>query len=154
MPSPKWIGPYTVKALLENCLSKLQEWPPKANGVYVVSKKNWRGEPKITGQILYVGGNTGKSERFTTRVGDLIADMFGFYDGKTGHHSGGQSINNYCANEKLSPLNLYLGWKKYLIHPESKSSSPSNCPRCQEIQIWKDLNPLLNKNKPSKCKWH
>ncbi len=154
MPSPQWIGPFKVKVLLENCMNKSQEWPAKDNGVYVVSKEKWRGEPKITNKILYVGGNTGKSERFATRIGDLIADMFGFYGGGTGHHSGGRSINKDCKNENLNPLNLYLGWKKYLIDPESKSSRPANCPRCHERTLYDDLKPKLNKKKPSKCPWH
>lgn len=103
---------------------------------------------------MYVGGNTGNSERFATRVGDLMADMFGFYGGDTGHHSGGQHIYEYCEKNKIHPLDLYLGWKKYLISPKSNSSVPSNCPRCQEVLLHDELDPKPNRNKPPKCKWH
>lgn len=158
MPSPKWIGPFKIKTLLENCHNKSQEWPPAANGVYVVSLKRWRGEPNRNSEAIYVGGNTGASKRFATRIGDLLADTFGFFDGGTGHHSGGQSIFGFCENKRVKPLNLFLGWKKYLIDPESKSSTPANCPRCQEILVYEYFNSknglLLNKNRPSKCKIH
>jgi hypothetical protein len=36
-----------------------------------------------------VGGNTGGAARFCTRIGDLVADMHGFFGNETGHHSGG-----------------------------------------------------------------
>ncbi len=154
MSSPVWVGLFKIRDLLENIHSANQQWPPKANGVYIISKRLWRTKPNTNSEILYVGGNTGKSERFVTRIGDLMADLFGFYGGNTGHHSGGQSINKYCHENKIHPLNLFLGWKKYLISPESKSSAPSNCSRCQEVLLHADLSPKLNKNKPSKCKWH
>lgn len=85
----RWVGPVTIDTLLENGVKGLQPWPPGADGVYLVSKKGWVRRPDRVCNPLYVGSNTGKSMRFRTRIGDLVADIFGFFvEGETGHHSG------------------------------------------------------------------
>ncbi|MCF8721780.1 hypothetical protein [Nitrospina gracilis] len=157
MSSPQWVGPFTIKQLLENCHNCEQEWPPDTNGVYVVSLKKWRGQPKRSSEVIYVGGNAGKSKRFATRIGDLFADIFGFYGGGTGHHSGGQAIYEFCNSKRTPPLELFIGWKKYLIDPKVKSSRFHNCPRCQELKLYeqfKGIGDFLNKYRPRKCKKH
>src|SRR4051794_19543171 len=65
----------------------------------VISSRNWprppkgltAGERRPLGDLHRSGGTTGKSERFRTRVGDLLADLFGFYTTTTGHHSVGDT---------------------------------------------------------------
>src|SRR5688572_23416864 len=92
-PRLMWTGPYPISDYLENAISDAKEWrrrwPPAGGAVYLVSRYAWTGAPTTEAQPLYVGGNTGGSQRFCTRIGDLVADMFGFFDGDTGHHSGG-----------------------------------------------------------------
>src|SRR5207302_830702 len=56
----------------------------------------------VDGDVLYVGGNTGDSDRFITRVGDLIADMLGFWGEQTGHHSGGIRLWEYCHKNRIN----------------------------------------------------
>ena len=135
-----WEQPFQVRDLLKNCLDDAQPWPPVNNGVYVVSQDSWRGFPKRKARILYVGGNTGKSPRFLTRVGDLIADMLGFW----WHSSGGQSLYMYCKENGLHPLDLYLGWAEGVP-----------CSRCAETEVYWALGPPeLCKKVPAGCKVH
>ena len=76
----RWNSPFRVRDLLENCLDyRKQKWPPEDNGIYLVSLNEWKNNPSKSCNPLYVGSTTGKSARFRTRVGDLIADIFGFY---------------------------------------------------------------------------
>ena len=138
-----WHGPYQIRRLLEKCLDDGQDWPGDRGGVYVITHRRWRDKPNHESGVLYVGGNTGKSQRFCTRIGDLIADVFGFYGAETGHHSGGQSIWKWCRRNHLNPLSLYIGW---LTH--------ARCNRCAEAIAYEALRPKLNKKKPAQCKEH
>ena len=139
----EWIGAYSIDALLDSFLTPLHPRPPEANGVYVISKNPWNGQPTRDCIPLYVGSNTGKSKRFRTRIGDLIADMFGFFGDDTGHHSGGQSLHAYCKENHLNPKKLYIGWVE-----------KCSCVRCMENRVYDQLKPLLNKNRPTRCKEH
>ena len=145
MKNMEWIGPYRIGQLLKNCLQyRTQAWPPDKQGVYVISKGRWKGIPNKGSVPLYVGGNTGKSARFRMRIGDLIADTYGFFkDDESGHHSGGISIHNYCKRNKIHPNKLYIGWTKEI-----------DCYRCAEMKAYKNLKPKLNKNIPAACKKH
>ena len=144
-----WYGPFKVNYLLKNCFDEKCR-PPLGNGVYLVSKKRWQEQPTRKCQPLYVGSNTGSGERFRTRIGDLIADMFGFFTPKTGHHqghrpghsSGGQSLYKDCRKENVNPGKLYIGW----LHP-------CGCALCEEARLYHELKPLLNKRVP-RCPRH
>jgi hypothetical protein len=68
-----WTGPFKISDLLDR-----EERPPEDLGVYLVSRMPWKGEPEPECIPLYVGGTTGKTPRFPSRVGELIADMTGF----------------------------------------------------------------------------
>jgi len=139
----KWIGPYTIDELLDSCLAPSHPRPPESNGVYLISQNSWSGQPTQDCVPLYVGSNTGKSERFRTRIGDLIADMFGFFGDETGHHSGGQSLHRYCTENQLNPKKLYIGWVEKCA-----------CSRCTENKLYDQLHPLKNKSRPPRCKVH
>jgi len=134
-----WIGPFRIGELFANCLDDKQQWPPPHGGVYLVSENKWKGVPSSG---LYVGGISGRSARFCTRVGDLLADMFGFYGGGTGHSSGGQHVHDWCRRKKVNPLNLYLGW--YVPVPD-------DCNRCIERKWHRDIRPELNRYTPPRC---
>jgi hypothetical protein len=138
-----WIGSTTIDELLDQVVTAMPVIPPAADSVYLISGKPWKNSPDHSCDPLYVGGNTGKSERFRTRVGDLIADMFGFYNADRGHSSGGQSLHAYCKKENINPKELHIGW---LHH--------SDCRRCAEVEWFERLQPKLNKKRPSKCKTH
>ncbi len=139
----EWKGPFTIDELLDSFLEPSRERPPERDGVYVISERSWEAEPTIECNPLYVGSNTGKSERFRTRIGDLIADMFGFYGAATTHHSGGQTLNRYCGEKHLSPRVLYIGWVE-----------KCTCSRCVENDLYDCLKPELNKKRPARCKKH
>jgi hypothetical protein len=139
----KWEGPLTIGDLLDQVVAKYPVMPPPARSVYLVSKKAWKGKPDSSCEPLYVGGNTSESERFRTRVGDLIADMFGFYSNETGHHSGGITLNEYCAKARINPKDLYIGWLK-----------KCDCGRYAECTIFEELRPKFWKKKPARCKQH
>ena len=148
-----WTGPFQIRELLERCLDQDQPWPPAAEGVYLVSRKQWTDNPTVVCGPLYVGGTTGKSNRFCTRVGDLVADMHGFWDGGTGHHSGGQKLYLWCEEHRINPGDLYIGW----------ATAAEWCDRCAEIVAAKALiepgvpwerSELLNKNRPPRCEVH
>lgn len=138
-----WEGPFQIRDLLENSINEEHPWPPASGGIYLVSLNAWELEPTRECEPLYVGGNTGKSDRFCTRIGDLVADIFGFFDGGTGHHSGGQSLWKYCRKNGVKPLDLFLGWGVEV-----------SCPRCAEIEAYETLSPELNKKRPSRCPDH
>jgi hypothetical protein len=139
----KWIGPYTIDNLLEGMMNNTIPKPPESQSVYLISLKPWVTEPTAACDPLYVGSNTGKSKRFRTRVGDLIADAFGFFSAETGHHSGGQSINAFCMNNSLNFKSLFIGW-----------AEQCECVRCGENNLFESLVPRLNKNRPSACSIH
>lgn len=139
----KWIGPYTIDKLLDSCLKPHHPRPPETNGVYLISRKLWNGKPTSNSIPLYVGSNTGKSKRFRTRIGDLIADMFGFFGTETTHHSGGQTLHEYCLKKRLNPKSLYIAWVE-----------DCTCVRCSENLAYDRLEPSLNKKRPNRCKDH
>jgi len=149
----EWTGPFRIRDLLASCLDDAQAWPPASKGVYLVSRRRWTDAPSSECLPLYIGGNTGKSERFCTRIGDLIADMHGFWAGGTGHHSGGIKLYNWCAKNKVPPGNLYIGWARRVPW----------CGRCAEIELldalcesWQCRQELglLNGSRPPACAQH
>ena len=133
-----WVGPFTVRELLEGVVDGTVEYPPESNGVYLVTEHCWSGEPDKNSGPLYVGSNTGKRRRFRTRVGELIAHVLGFYCDETGHHSGGQRLHEYCVDNEINPLDLYIGWFEDVENY-----------RAAEVQFVDELKPLLNKRRPS-----
>ncbi|MFZ5587086.1 MAG: hypothetical protein ACOZHQ_14295 [Thermodesulfobacteriota bacterium] len=140
----EWVGPYSFKELLENCISEGKNWPQPSNGLYLVTKHAWHGEPTKKAEALYVGSNTGESNRFVTRIGDLVADLFGFFCEDTGHHSGGIRLyEQYCKNENIHPFTLHLGW-----------TNGGGCPRCLENELYDKLKPSYNKKRPPYCPDH
>ncbi len=138
----RWIGPFRIRDLLERCLDENQAWPPEQGGVYLVSREKWTGAPRAGGSYLYLGGISGSSPRFCTRVGDLLADTFGFFGGGTGHSSGGQRLNDWCVKQQLNPLDLHLGW----FVP-----ADGDCNRCLERRWHGTLKPVLNRYHPPRC---
>lgn len=153
MPTWDWKGPFTISGLLANCMSDEQDWPPDGAAVYAITRAAWTGRPDHTASPLYFGGNTGESERFCTRVGDLVADMHGLCGETTGHHSGGQSIYEWCRKNRVHPGALFIGW----------ATRTPWCDRCAEIELarqligpdltW-DTCSLLNKIRPPRCVEH
>lgn len=146
-----WAGPFRVRDLLDACLDDAQPWPPASNGVYVISRDDWQGAPSSACRPLYFGGNTGRSQRFCTRIGDLIADLHGFWDGGTGHHSGGQSLYRWCKANNVLPGDLFIGW----------ATGNPWCDRCAENAIvrqlatsWGERGELVNKSRPPVCRAH
>lgn len=138
-----WHGPYRIRDLLENVVHDDRLRPGDDAGIYVVTCRGWDGTPSVESCVLYVGGNTGKSKRFPTRIGDLLADTFGFFGSETGHHSGGQSLWEWCRQERVNPLDLYIGWRTGV-----------RCGRCAEARAYERLAPKLNKKRPARCKNH
>lgn len=154
----RWRGPFQIREYLDNAVSRdatwQERWPQASGGVYLVSREGWSGEPTIACRPLYIGGNTGASQRFCTRVGDLVADMFGFFDGNTGHHSGGQKLWHWCNENQVRPADLFLGW--------ASGDDSDWCARCAEVALF-DMFPivdsprsagLLNKIRPPRCRVH
>lgn len=141
--SAEWTGPFTIDRLLDSCLDPSHPWPPPADGVYLVSRKDWNTLPEPQCMPLYVGSNTGKSDRFCTRIGDLLADAFGFFGGETGHSSGGKSLHDYCVRHQVSPKSLWIAWV-----------ANCDCVRCAESFVHEHLGPQLNRKTPPKCKLH
>lgn len=138
-----WVGPFTIGKLLDNCLDPRQPWPQEESGVYVVTTKAWKDEPDLESGVLYVGGLTGKSNRFVTRIGDLIADIHGFFGKAAGHHSGGQHLHAWCQEHRRHPGDLFIGWL-----------APVRCGRCAEVDAFDRFNPLLNRHRPPRCPTH
>jgi len=140
----KWIGPVKIDELLNQVVAKPSVMAPASDSVYLVSQKPWRDRPDASCEPLYVGSNTSATERFRVRVGDLIADMFGFYiKRKLGHFSGGKSLHKHCEDNHLNPKELYIGW-----------SSSCECGLNEELELFNNLHPLLNKISPPLCKRH
>jgi len=138
----RWVGPFRIRELLERCLDEDQAWPPEHGGVYLVSQQKWSGAPRAGGSYLYIGGISGSSPRFCTRVGDLLADTFGFFGGGTGHSSGGQRLNDWCLERRINPLDLHIGW----FVP-----ADGDCNRCLERSWHEALKPALNRYHPPRC---
>jgi hypothetical protein len=154
----RWMGPFRVGDYLDHAVSRdpvwKDRWPPAGNGVYLVSRDTWTGQPTEASCPLYIGGNTGTSTRFCTRIGDLIADLFGFFDGDTGHHSGGQKLWRWCDHHQVPPASLFLAW--------ASAGDAAWCARCAEGTLFEsfpratslDHNGLLNKVRPPACGAH
>nr|BDT32023.1 hypothetical protein MFMH1_16920 [Myxococcus sp. MH1] len=128
-----------------------QVLPPESRGVYLVSQLGWKGKPTMGCIPLYFGGNTGSSKRFRTRIGDLIADLHGFYGGGTGHHSGAQALRDWCVSNDVHPGQLFLGW----------ATKKPWCGRCAEVFLaktfassWAGRAPLCNVRRPPGCSTH
>ncbi len=140
-----WVGPFRLRDLLDRAMDNTQEWPKEEAGVYVVSRRPWKGEPVAESGILYIGSNSKNPEHFLKRIGDLIIDMLGFWGEKanSGHHSGGQTLWLYCRNNQVHPLDLYLGWKHGIP-----------CARCAEGENYYALKPSENKKSPPRCHEH
>lgn len=141
----RWIGPFRIRNVLEGCLDRnLIPAAPNAHSAYLVSQYGWRETPSRRSRCLYVGGNTGKSERFRTRLGDLLADAFGFFNtNRIGHHSGGMSIFRWCNEKGVNPLDLHIAWIE-----------GTKCARCLEGKLHSALAPELNRATPSSCPNH
>ena len=141
----KWVGPIQIDALLDSGFDNDIPRPPLEPSVYIVSRSPWQGEPTPACGPLYAGGLVSPGHRFRTRIGDLVADMFGFFGdtGKKGHHSGGQSLYSYCREHQISPRTLYIGWAAH-----------TPCHRCAEIALYELLSPELNKKRPPDCLVH
>jgi hypothetical protein len=138
-----WKGPFHLRQYLDRSIAPDQVWPPEEGGVYLISRAAWQGQPDDAAGVLYVGGNTGVSARFRTRIGDLIADLLGFWGDETGHHSGGIRMWQYCYDNKINSLDLYLAWQDDL-----------ECPRCAEFTLYNELHPPLNRRHPNRCTKH
>jgi hypothetical protein len=138
-----WVGPFSARQILERCMDKSIPRCPESGSAYLVSRCAWISEPTLRCQPLYVGGNTGSSSRFYTRIGDLLADLFGFFTDETGHHSGGQSLHRWCRENHVDPLRLYLAWVRRCT-----------CHHCLEIDLVRELSPALNRKAPARCPNH
>jgi hypothetical protein len=112
-----WNPPKQLRWWFENCMKPGVRWPGH-KGVYVVTGKSWVAAPSERSDIWYVGTVKNDSGRLCTRVGDLIADMLGFFSDKNGHHSGGQSIFYLCDKLGIHPGDLWIGWKQW-VHDAS-----------------------------------
>jgi len=139
----RWSGPFRVEDLLRARQNGGPLPPVTRRGIYLVSMREWRLEPGPDSRPLYLGGLTGKSRRFRTRVGDLLIDLLGFYDRDTGHSSGGQSLDAFCARTGTERHNLWVGWATGL-----------KCGRCAEVDLYLRLRPSENKNRPPRCDTH
>lgn len=138
-----WVGPFTIEQVLRHSTDESFSRPPESGSAYIVSVDSWRRRPTIDSRPLYIGGTTGRSKRFRTRIGDLFADVFGFFGEETGHHSGGQSLHRYCRENHIDPLRLYIAWVKL-----------AECHRCLEVDLYSKLRPMLNRRVPLKCSDH
>jgi len=143
-PRTGWTGPFPLRRLVEHCIDPEQPWPPADGILYFVSRRIWDGTPSPACEPLYVGGLTGRSERMTTRVGDLVADLLGFFGGGTGHHSGGQRLYEWCLEHAVHPLELHVGWLE----------DPAACRRCTEVEWNARLTPAFNAVAPPACRDH
>jgi len=126
-------------------MDDFQPWPKEETGVYVVSRLPWEREPTTASDILYVGSNSQNPELFLRRVGDLIIDMLGFWGHQvnSGHHAGGQTLWLHCYENKINPLDLFLGWQHRIP-----------CARCAELESYLALSPRLAKKTPARCHEH
>jgi hypothetical protein len=145
----EWRGPITIDHLIENSVSRRSNrlFPPESDAIYVVTERWWTRHPTTRSGPLYVGGNSHNSDRFRTRVGDLIADMLGLYGEETGHHSGGRKIHQWCMSHDVHPRDLWLGW----------ATARPWCSRCAERFVTAEIvefDLLLNERTPPDCSEH
>lgn len=140
MARESWIGPIQIGRLLDACLDPEKVLvPPTVGSVYVITRHGWVSVPTAESEPLYVGGITGRSHRFRTRIGDTIIDAFGF----GGHSSGGQSLHEWCLREGVNPSDLHIAWVE-----------GHECHRCLEGRLYKAIGPKLNKMAPPRCTAH
>jgi hypothetical protein len=141
----RWVGPFQMRNLLDELSHPKAIWPPQGCSAYLVTHHYWDGNPTHASAPLYVGGVTGKSDRFRIRIGDLLADMFGFYGSKrgVGHHSGGRTLHEWAMQNQIKPLDLHLAWVEDV-----------DCHRCLEVHLHDRLRPALNRATPSRCTIH
>jgi hypothetical protein len=59
--------------------------------------------------------------------GELIADVHGLWDGRTRHHSGGQSLLRWCKQTGVHPSTLYIRWATRTGWYPRWSRQPSFC---------------------------
>ncbi len=137
----RWVGPFEFRKLLDSCADRSAIRPPEVGSAYLVTRRGWRSNP--TPRSLYVGGTTGKTDRFRTRIGDLVADMFGFYAAGSAHHSGGRHLYEWCGKNEVSPLGLHIAWVER-----------TGCHRCLEVRLHRVLNPIINRMSPARCATH
>src|SRR4051794_1218230 len=104
----EWIGPYTIGELLAKSLSN-DIYYPLTKSVYLISVRQWGKVPTKESFPLYVGSNPKNEDYFKARLGLLIGGIFGFYE-EHSFHSGARKIFNYCRENNIQPLNLYIGW--------------------------------------------
>ncbi len=71
----QWIRLFNFEEMLDNAPGFNLPLPPCDKGVYIVSSKLWNKIPSSHCTPLYVG----KSENTRNRVGNLNADVFGFF---------------------------------------------------------------------------
>ena len=134
-----WIGPIKLRDYLDR-VGGPSPLPPATSGIYVFSTQKWVANPT---DLLYVGsGHKTKSSDVLLRIGREVADALGFYLGEAYHGSGGYLLSEFCRGQRISPLDLYLGW--YMVN---------GCPIPDEQQLFdnhhKKLSPsLLNVERP------
>lgn len=143
MRARMWVGPFEIQRVLDHSIDDSMPLPPESGSAYVVTRNAWKTAPTSDAVVLYVGGTTGRSARFRTRLGDVLADAFGFFGEETGHSSGGQSIHGWCRENQVSPLRLHIAWVRRC-----------DCHRCLEVELVRRFSPLLNRRKPPRCKKH
>jgi hypothetical protein len=145
----EWVGPFAVRTMLDRCLDDSFLHPPDAGSAYFVSQRRWETFPSSACGPLYIGGNTSQSPYFRTRIGSLIADLFGFFNESEmkGHHTGAMSVHQWCRANGVHPSKLFIGWVK-----------PGPCHRCLEYYLYLKFsvepNRLLNVKAPAECKDH
>ena len=135
-----WYGPYQIAQLLTHTVGEGAWLPPDNGTVYVVTRTDQRVQQiNPLPNVLYVGGITAQN-RFRIRVGDLIADMLGFFsENLPTRHCAGPKVRCWCQLHGVNPSELYLWWKT------------EGCPRCEEIIAFDELHPKLNKKRPNRC---
>lgn len=160
-----WAEPCTIRDLLDRCARDDSARPPVGPSVYLITERFW--EPSRyeddwdrirAAKPLYVGDNSKNPQRFRTRVGDFIADLFGFcvlrdkdLDGQgdgTGHHPGARRVREWCHERpddpdlRGDPSLLWITWLE-----------SCDCGHCAEWQSFWELNgSLLNRNTPPQCR--
>ena len=139
----KWVGPFRIRDLLADVHGGSVPRAPQKGSAYLVTRRCWMHIPTAKCEPLYVGGITGGSPRFRTRLGDLVADMFGFFGTTTGHHSGGRSLFQWCKKHEVNPMQLQIAWVKH-----------THCHRCLEVALVGELKPVLNRKLPARCPSH
>lgn len=148
----RWTGPFQIRDYLNNTISRRrlwqERWPPEGKAIYLVSDRSWRGTPK---GALYVGGCTGQRDRFVARVGDLIADLFGFFGEKQGHHSGARRLWKWCDVRRIHPMELWLAWSQPPCPACAERELFASLPRAEK-ENYKKSDGLLNRWTPPVCK--